>query len=141
MNNMTYQIVLMIFLFAVMYFFLIRPQKKKEKEVNNMRNSIQAGDDIVTIGGIYGKVVRVKEDRLTIQVGADKTKFEITRWAVSKVESQSRAKTKVSETTEESEPKKPTPKKLKKLGGQQTEEPSMDQSSEKADEATRSIEE
>jgi len=68
-----------------MYFLLIRPQKKKEKQINAMRSSIKVGDDVITIGGIYGTVSRVKDDSLIIQVGADKTKLEVTRWAISKV--------------------------------------------------------
>lgn len=141
MNTMTYQIVLMVLLFAIMYFLLIRPQKKKEKEINGMRNNIQVGDDIITIGGIFGKVVKVKEDRLTIQVGADKTKFEITRWAVSKVENQgSKSKVKLTEETEEAESKRPTPKKMKKLGSDST-EPAVDTASNAAEEATKSVEE
>ncbi len=75
----------LILLIVIMYFLLIRPQKKKEKEVNAMRNAIKVGDEVVTIGGICGKIVKTKDDTLTIQVGADKVKFEIMRWAVSKV--------------------------------------------------------
>lgn len=67
------------------YFFLIRPQKKKEKATQEMRSSVKEGNEIVTIGGIYGKVVNAKEDILTIEVGADKVKLKIARWAVGKV--------------------------------------------------------
>ncbi len=67
------------------YFFLIRPQKKKEKATQDMRNSVTEGTEVVTIGGIYGKVVNAKEDVLTIEVGADKVKLRIARWAVGKV--------------------------------------------------------
>ncbi|MDR1571775.1 MAG: preprotein translocase subunit YajC [Clostridiales Family XIII bacterium] len=74
-----------ILLIAVMYFLLIRPQKKREREINAMRGAIKDGDEIITIGGICGKVVKAKTETLVIQVGADKTKFEIMRWAVSKV--------------------------------------------------------
>lgn len=73
-------------IFAGMWFILIRPQQKKEKETKNMRSSVQEGDEIITIGGIYGKVVNAKEDILTIEVGADKVKLKIARWAVGKVE-------------------------------------------------------
>ena len=86
MNNTTGstgQIVMLVALFAIMYFLLIRPQKKQEKQVREMRSALKVGDDIVTIGGICGKIVRVKDNRLTIQVGADKTKFDIDKWAVS----------------------------------------------------------
>lgn len=67
------------------YFFLIRPQKKKEKETQAMRNNVKEGTSIVTIGGLYGKVVNAKEDVLTIEVGADKVKLRIARWSVGKV--------------------------------------------------------
>ncbi len=80
-----YTLMPLILLILIMYFLLIRPQKKKEKQINAMRNSIKVGDNIITIGGIYGTVSRVKDESLVIQVGADKTKLEITRWAVSKV--------------------------------------------------------
>lgn len=70
---------------AAFYFFLIRPQKKKEKATQEMRSSVKEGNEIVTIGGIYGKVVNAKEDILTIEVGADKVKLKIARWAVGKV--------------------------------------------------------
>jgi preprotein translocase subunit YajC len=80
-----YTLMPLILLILIMYFLLIRPQKKKEKQINAMRSSIKVGDKIITIGGIYGTVSRVKDDSLTIQVGADKTKLEVTRWSISKV--------------------------------------------------------
>jgi preprotein translocase subunit YajC len=80
-----YTLMPLIFLILIMYFLFIRPQKKREKQINAMRNSIKVGDHIITIGGIYGPVIRVKDDSLTIQVGTDKTKLEVTRWSVSKV--------------------------------------------------------
>ncbi len=76
-------IIMMVALFAVMYFVMIRPQKKKQKEEQSMRDSIQVGDEITTIGGIMGRVVTVKEDSLIIETGADRNKMKITRWAVS----------------------------------------------------------
>ncbi|MDF2890221.1 MAG: preprotein translocase, YajC subunit [Clostridia bacterium] len=71
-----------------LWFVMIRPQQKREKETKNMRNNVQDGDEIVTIGGIYGKVVSQKEDILTIEVGADKVKMKIARWAIGKIENQ-----------------------------------------------------
>ena len=97
-----------------MYFLLIRPQKKKEKAINEMRNAIKAGDEIVTIGGICGKIVKTKDESLVIQVGADKVKFEIMRWAVSKVVSEASAPAPAPAAEEEAEPKKPSrPKRMK----------------------------
>ena len=75
-------ILLMALLFGVMYFMMIRPQKKKQKEEQEMRDAIQIGDEITTIGGICGRVVTVKEDSLVIETGADRNKMKITRWAI-----------------------------------------------------------
>lgn len=80
-GSMSYILVMVAF-FGVMYFLMIRPQKKKQKEEQNMRDSIQIGDEITTIGGIMGRVVTVKEDSLIIETGADRNKMKITRWAI-----------------------------------------------------------
>ena len=67
---------------VVMYFLMIRPQRKRTKEEQMMRDNIQIGDEITTIGGIMGRVVTVKEDSLIIESGADRNKIKITRTAV-----------------------------------------------------------
>ncbi len=72
----------LILIFVVFYFFLIRPQKKREKETQKMRSSIEVGDEIVTIGGIIGTVVSSREDMLVIETGGDRNKVRITRWAI-----------------------------------------------------------
>ena len=118
MNQFYGQIVMLFALFAIMYFMLIRPQQKKDKEVKQMRDSLKVGDQILTIGGIYGKIVRIKEDRVTIQVGADRTKLEIAKWAVNNVEKASADKY----AKDETEDKKVTPKSMKKLS-EKKEEP------------------
>lgn len=69
-------------MFAIMYFLMIRPQNKQRKAEEELRNSTEIGDDVVTIGGIVGKVVSVKDDVLIIETGADRNKMKITRWAV-----------------------------------------------------------
>ena len=74
-------IVMMVLLFGVMYFVMIRPQKKKQKE--EQRDSIEVGDEITTIGGIVGRVVTVKDDSIIIETGADRNKIKIMRWAIS----------------------------------------------------------
>lgn len=76
--------ILIVFI-VIMYFFMIRPQRKKDKETQEMRNAIKVGDDIITIGGIVGKVVKVRDESLVIAVGADKVKFEVMKWSVSTV--------------------------------------------------------
>ena len=103
----------LILLLLIMYFLLIRPQKKREKEVNAMRNAIQVGDEIITIGGICGKVVKTKEETLVIQVGADKVKFEVMRWSISKVVNTKEAP-KAAKAEAEEAPKKKMPKRLGK---------------------------
>ena len=72
----------MLLLFVAFYFLLIRPQRKKEKEVQKMRSNIEVGDEIVTIGGIMGIVTSIKEDVLVIETGADRSKVRIAKWAV-----------------------------------------------------------
>ena len=69
-------------MFAVMYLVMIRPQKKKQKAEEKMRNNIQIGDEILTIGGFYAKVVSIKEDALVVESVSDHTKQKIARWAV-----------------------------------------------------------
>ena len=76
-------IVMMVLMFAIMYFVMIRPQKKRQKEEQLMRDNIEVGDEITTIGGIMGRVVTVKEDSIIIETGADRNKMKITKWAVS----------------------------------------------------------
>ena len=80
-----FSILILVLLFAVMYFLMIRPQKKRERETKAMRAGIGVGDEIVTIGGLCCKVVKTKEESIVVQVGPDKVKMEFMRWAVSKV--------------------------------------------------------
>ena len=131
----------LIILLLVMYFLLIRPQKKREKEVNAMRSGVQVGDEIITIGGICGKIVKTKEESLIIQVGADKVKFEIMRWAVSKVVEEGKKPAngkpeRYDDSDEEVEVKKAKPKRMKKAAPVE-EEPAVEEPVEEAaEEAT-----
>ena len=67
---------------AIFYFLIIKPQKTKEKKIKTMRENLKIGDEIVTIGGIFGRVAKVRDDILTIEVGADKTKLTMAKWSV-----------------------------------------------------------
>ena len=78
-NTMPFVVVL-----GVMYFMLISPQKKREKKMQDMRNSLEIGDGVVTAGGIIGRVISIKEDTLVIESAS--SKLRIKRWAVSEVE-------------------------------------------------------
>ena len=80
------QLLPMILIFVVFYFMLIRPQRKKDKEAKQMLENLKVGDRICTIGGIYGTIIRIKDQVLTIEVGEAKTQMMIARWAVRNVE-------------------------------------------------------
>ena len=79
-------ILMVVIMFAVMYFFVVRPQKKQEKETQAMRNALQVGDEITTIGGIIGKIVSIKEETCMIETGHDRTKIRILKSAVRNVD-------------------------------------------------------
>lgn len=77
---------MIVLVFVVFYFFAIRPQKKQEREANNMRNSLTIGDEITTIGGILGRVVKVTEETVVIETGKDRTKLHILKTAIRSVD-------------------------------------------------------
>jgi preprotein translocase subunit YajC len=68
---------------AVFYFLMIRPENKKKKQLEAMRNAVKVGDNITTIGGIVGDVCHVKEDIIVIETGADRVRIEFCKWAIS----------------------------------------------------------
>ena len=75
-------IIMMVALFAAMYFFTIRPQKKQQKMEQEIRENTQIGDEITTIGGICGKVVSVKDDTIVIETGSDRVKIKFKKYAI-----------------------------------------------------------
>ncbi len=75
------QIIFMVLMLAAMYFFMIAPQRKKQKEHQKMLESLGAGDEVLTIGGIYGEITNTKDDRFVVRI-ADGVKVEITKSAV-----------------------------------------------------------
>ena len=120
-NGMWIYYALIALMFVAMYFFTIRPQNKREKELKNLRDNLQVGDEVMTIGGFFGTVVRIKDDRITIASGAEKTKLEISKSAISTVLNREiPAPGKKAETKEE-EDDKVTPKKIKKLSKKEEE--------------------
>jgi preprotein translocase subunit YajC len=86
MGESIFSIILIVVMFVALYFFMIRPQKKQEKETNEMRNNLQVGDEITTIGGIIGKIVSIKEETVTIETSHDRTKIRILKTAVRNVD-------------------------------------------------------
>ena len=113
MNETIMSLLPLLLLIVLMYFLMIKPQKKKDKQIADMRNSLSVGDEIITIGGICGKIVKTKDETIVIQVGADKVKLEMMRWAVSSV-TKSSGKPAAKEVEAEEAPKKAMPKRLKK---------------------------
>ncbi|MCQ2451082.1 MAG: preprotein translocase subunit YajC [Clostridia bacterium] len=67
---------------VALYFLIIRPQRKKTKEEKQMRENLQIGDEIITIGGIYGRVIALKEDTMVIESKSDHSKLTFGRWAL-----------------------------------------------------------
>lgn len=134
MSQFTVQIIMIVVLFLIMYLLLIRPQKKKDDEIRQMREALKVGDDILTIGGIYGKIVRIKDDRITLQVGSDRTRIEVAKWAINNVEKPSDTKS----SKPAPEEKKATPKNMKKLG--EKAEPAAEEAAEAAETAQEASE-
>lgn len=76
-------ILTLVLMFGVMYFFMIRPENKRKKDAQNLRDSLKVGDVITTIGGIVGTICKVDENTIVIETGADRVRVELTKWAVS----------------------------------------------------------
>lgn len=72
--------------FVVFYLVLIRPQKKREKKDREMRSTLKVGDNIVTIGGMCGKIISIKDDNILFETSADRTKILIKKWGISGVD-------------------------------------------------------
>ena len=81
-NEMSSTIIMLVLMFAMLYFFMIRPENKRKKEAQNMRDSLSVGDEITTIGGIIGRIVSVKDETLVLETSKDKTKIRILKSAV-----------------------------------------------------------
>ena len=75
--------IMIVAMLAMLYFFMIRPENKRKKEAQNMRDSLTVGDVITTIGGITGTICTVKENTIMIESGVDRVRIELTKWAVS----------------------------------------------------------
>ena len=84
--------VMMVLMIAIFYFMLIRPENKRKKEAEQMRASVKKGDKIVTIGGLTGVVVDVKENKFVMETGADQVRIEFEKWAISSNETAAEAK-------------------------------------------------
>ncbi|MBR0513724.1 MAG: preprotein translocase subunit YajC [Clostridia bacterium] len=79
-------LIIMIPMILIFYFLMIRPQRKKDKQVKEMLNNLKAGDRICTIGGIYGTITGIKDDTITLSVGRENMSMVVARWAIRSVE-------------------------------------------------------
>ena len=82
-NPLASTIIMLVAMVAIFYFMLIRPENKRKKEAETLRNNVKVGDQITTIGGIVGTVVNVKEEKFVIETGADQVRVELMKWALS----------------------------------------------------------
>lgn len=99
-SSMILMIVIYAAIFGALYFFLIRPNSKKKKEEAELRNNLEIGDEITTIGGIIGRVVAIKEDEdaIVIETGSDRNKMKLKKWSISTINT---AKEETTDTTTE----------------------------------------
>lgn len=104
----------LILMFVVFYFILIRPENKRKKEAEAMRNAVKTGDDVITIGGICGTVVSVKDDRFVLETSADQVRIEFTKWAISSNESAAAAAKEAAKKAQEAKAKAKAAKKAEK---------------------------
>ncbi|MBQ1411018.1 MAG: preprotein translocase subunit YajC [Oscillospiraceae bacterium] len=82
MGGTSTMLIMMVALLAVMYFMVIRPENRKKKEQEALRNSLHKGDKITTIGGIMGKIVDIKDDKIVLETGEDQVRMELQKWSV-----------------------------------------------------------
>ncbi len=92
-------IVMLVLMIAIFYFMLIRPENKKKKAMQQMRDALKVGDKITTIGGIVGEIVHIKDDNIVIETSADRVRMELAKWAVSTNETAQKAAAKEKEAS------------------------------------------
>lgn len=80
--NGSYMIIMIVVFIAIFYFMILRPENKKKKEQEALRSSLHKGDNITTIGGIMGKIVDIKDDKIVIETSEDQVRMELQKWAV-----------------------------------------------------------
>lgn len=84
--NMIISIVYMVAIFAIFYFLFIRPQRKKEKQLDQLRSSLEVGQKVTTIGGMLATVAKVEDEFVVLEVGPNRTKMPFKKWAIASVE-------------------------------------------------------
>ena len=112
--GMSSSIIMMVAMVAIFYFMLIRPENKRKKEAEQMRSTVKKGDKIVTIGGIVGTVVDVKDNRIVIETSADQVRVELEKWAISSNETAAEAAKAQAKKDQEAKAKAKAAKKAEK---------------------------
>ena len=107
-------IAMLLMMFALMYFMLIRPENKRKKKDEEMRSSLRNGDQIITIGGVCGTIVDIKEDKIVIETSKDQVRIEFAKWAVSSNETQAAAEKEQAKKAQEAKAKEKAAKKAEK---------------------------
>ena len=113
-GSMISTVVMLVLMIGVFYFMLIRPENKRKKEAEKMRAAVKVGDDIITIGGIIGTVVNVKEDKIVLETSADRVRIEFAKWAISSNETAAAAAKEEAKKAEENKAKAKAAKKAQK---------------------------
>jgi len=107
-------LVMLVVMFAIFYFMLIRPENKRKKEAEQTRNSIKTGDKVTTIGGVVGTVVSVKDDKFVLETSADQVRVEFQKWAISTNDTAAAAKAEEARKAREAKAKAKAVKKAEK---------------------------
>ena len=107
-------LIMMVLMFAVFYFMLIRPENKRKKEAEQMRSAVKTGDKVTTIGGIIGTVVSVKDEKFVMETGADQVRIEFAKWAISTNETAEAAAKEKAQKDQEAKAKAKAAKKAEK---------------------------
>ena len=107
-------IIMLVLMIAVFYFLLIRPENKRKKEAEAMRNAVKEGDEITTIGGIVGTVVSVKDEKFVMETSADRVRIEFAKWAISTNDSATAAAQEAAKKAQEEKAKAKAAKKAAK---------------------------
>ena len=111
MGSTVFMLVMML---AIMYFVMIRPENKRKKEAEEMRSAVKKGDKVVTIGGIVGVVVDVKDNKFVMETGADQVRIEFEKWALSSNETAAEVKKADAKKAQEAKAKAKAAKKAEK---------------------------
>ena len=113
-SSMFTTIFMLVAMVGVFYFMMIRPENKRKKEAEQMRNALKVGDQVTTIGGIVGTVVNVKDDKFVIETSADQVRIEFQKWALSTNETAAAAAKEAQKKAAEEKAKAKATKKAKK---------------------------